>query len=105
LADPLHELVLAYDGSDVVGFVSGTVLMHPDKPPAFFVNEVNVNASHRRRGIATKLMERIITVARDRDCEGIWLGTETDNAPALGLYRKLDGDEVDGVYFGWDDGI
>jgi hypothetical protein len=40
LADPLHELVLAYEGELAVAFASGTVLLHPDKPPSMFVNEV-----------------------------------------------------------------
>ena len=105
LADPLHEIVLAYDGARVVGFASGVMMFHPDKPPAFFVNEVGVNESHQRRGIATSLMLRIIAIARGRGCEGIWLGTEADNLPAIGLYRSLKAQEVQGIYFGWDDAL
>lgn len=102
LADPRHALVLAFDGNLAVGMASGTVLLHPDKPPAMFVNEVGVRDSHLRRGIGGAVTEELFTIARARGCEGIWLGTEADNTPALALYRKLGGDELPGVYFGWD---
>ena len=105
LDDPLHEIVLAFDGDLAVGLASGTVLLHPDKAPAFFINEVGVRESHQRRGIGRAVTERLIATARGRGCEGIWLGTEADNAPALALYRAMKGDEVRGVFFGWDGGL
>lgn len=102
LVDPLHELVLAFEGGAAVGMVSGTVLLHPDKKPAFFVNELGTRDGHTRRGIATELMRRIIEIARARGCHGVWLGTEEDSASALAFYRTLNADEVAGRYFGWD---
>lgn len=102
LADPLHEIVLAFDAELAVGMASGTVLLHPDKTPAMFVNEVEVRESHRRRGIGTAVTRELFAIARGRGCKGIWLGTEADNAPALALYRKLKGDELQGHFFGWD---
>lgn len=105
LANPLHELILAYEGDLAVGMVSGTILLHPDKFPAMFINELGTRESHRRRGIASKLMEAMIGLAREKGCTGIWLGTEADNSPALALYRKTSEDEVKGSFFGWDDAL
>ncbi|MDJ1017040.1 MAG: GNAT family N-acetyltransferase [Paracoccaceae bacterium] len=106
LATRVNELVVALERGEVVGFASGTVLMHPDKPTAFFINEVGVHEDVRRRGIATRLIERICDLARDRGCEGIWLATEAENAPARGLYRALDARETKGiVVYDWDDAI
>ena len=102
LADPLHELVLAYDGPKAVGMVSSNVQLHPDKEPSMFINEVGTRDGWTRRGIATALVESMINIARARGCDGIWLGTEQDNLPAIGLYRSLEAEEVAGVYFGWD---
>lgn len=102
LADPLHVLVLAFDGSFAVAMASGNVMLHPDKPPAFFINEVGVREAYRRRGIGRAVTEKIMQIARERGCKGIWLGTENDNAPAIALYRSLAGAEFPGVYFGWD---
>lgn len=103
LADQGHELVLAFEDGVAVSMASGTVLLHPDKPPSMFINEVGTRDGWLRRGIAKQVVTRLIEVARARGCEGIWLGTETDNLPALQLYRALDGEEMKAVLFGWDD--
>ena len=105
LADPLHELILAYDGDLAVGMVSAIILLHPDKEPAMFINELGTRDSHLRQGIATGLMEAMIEVAKVRGCKGVWLGTEADNDAALGLYRKIAEEEVGGSFFGWDDAL
>jgi aminoglycoside 6'-N-acetyltransferase I len=103
LADPLHHMVVALDRGRIVAFASGSVLLHPDKPPAFFVNEVGTRESHLRRGLASAVTRRLFDLARDLGCHGgIWLATEDDNEAALGLYRKLEGDEHTFVAFGWD---
>lgn len=102
LGDPAHVISVAVADGDIVGFASGTILLHPDQPPVFFVNEVGVRDAWQRRGIARALMDRLMTAARSKGCKGIWLGTEPDNAAALGLYRALGGAEVPFTGFGWD---
>ena len=103
LATRVNELVVALDRGEVVGFAFGTVMMRPDKPTAFYVDEVGVHEDYRRRGIAARLMERITDLARERGCESLWLGTEGDNAPAHALYRSLGGREMTGVsVYEWD---
>lgn len=102
LADPGHEIVLAFAGDEAVGLASGTVLLHPDKAPALFVNEVGVREGWRRRGIGRAVTERLLAIARARGCdEGTWLATETDNLAALALYRAMGGDEEPLVGFAW----
>jgi ribosomal protein S18 acetylase RimI-like enzyme len=103
LADSSHEMVFAAIGARVVGMASGTVLLHPDKQPLFFINEVGVNEDFQRRGIATSLCELLMKVARDRGCRGIWLATEADNIEARGLYRRLNARETASiVVYDWD---
>lgn len=89
VSDSGHEMVFAMSGNKVVGMASGTVLLHPDKQPAFFVNEVGVNEDMRCLGIGASLVQLLIELARDLGCQGIWLATESDNAEARALYRKL----------------
>ena len=101
LADPLHEMLLAYESGQAVGMVSATVLLHPDKAPSLFINEVGTRDEWTRQGIATALVTRMIEIGRARGCVGAWLGTELDNALARGLYRSMDADEVSGVFYGW----
>ena len=102
-ADEGHELVFALQGGEVVGFASGVVLLHPDKPPAFFVSEVDVAPRMQRRGVGTALCQRLIGLARDRGCQGVWLATEEGNAAARALYRALEGRETPGItVYDWD---
>jgi len=92
LAEPLFRLVVALDGDTVVGMASGLVHFHPDKAPEFFVNEVGVDDGYLRRGIGRRLMAAILAEARKAGCAEAWLGTETSNMAALGLYRSIMGE-------------
>ncbi|NQY59663.1 GNAT family N-acetyltransferase [Cognatishimia sp.] len=103
IADPGHMMVFATLAERMVGMASGTVLLHPDKPPALFVNEVGVDEALRNQGIGTALTQRLLDMGRARGCEGIWLATEGDNAPARALYRKLGARETkEIVVYDWD---
>ncbi|MEE9428333.1 MAG: GNAT family N-acetyltransferase [Paracoccaceae bacterium] len=102
LKNDLHEIVMAFSGDLAVGFASGSILLHPDKEPSMFINEVGVRDEFQRRGIGKKVTQALVDLARDLEMDGVWLGTENDNTAALALYRSMDTDEVAGVYFGWD---
>ncbi|MFQ1699059.1 GNAT family N-acetyltransferase [Loktanella agnita] len=103
LQDPYHETILAHAGAEAVGMASGQIMLHPDKPPAFFINEVGVREAYQRRGIAGRLCAELMAVARARGCQGIWLATEADNHAACALYRSLAARETDGiVVYDWD---
>ena len=103
LADDGHELVFATSGKTIIGFASGSILLHPDKAPAFFVNEVDVSPAYQRQGVATALCRMLIGVARDRGCQGIWLATEEDNVAARALFGGLDARETGAiVVYDWD---
>ena len=101
LADPANIPLLAFDGPLAVGMATATVMRHPDKGPWLFVNELGTRDSHPRQGIATAIMQHRFTIGRAKGSEAIWLGTETDNAPARAL-RKLGGTAETFVGFDWD---
>ena len=103
LNDPAHLLVLAFAGDQAVGMATGQLMLHPDKPPAFFLAEVGVRDAWQRQGIAKRLCARLMDEARARGCEGIWLATEDDNTAARALYRSLEARETSGiVVYDWD---
>ncbi|MDJ0822258.1 MAG: GNAT family N-acetyltransferase [Paracoccaceae bacterium] len=102
LANPLNLMAVALEGSQIVSFASGTILLHPDKAPGFLVNEVGTRNSHQRQGLATAVCRALFDAARAAGCEGIWLGADENNAPAQALYRKLGGEALTIVAFGWD---
>jgi aminoglycoside 6'-N-acetyltransferase I len=45
-----------------------------------------------RQGIGKRLMRAILAEAKAAGCREAWLGTETDNAGALALYRSVMGE-------------
>jgi ribosomal protein S18 acetylase RimI-like enzyme len=102
--DPRNILALAEMGGQVVGFASGTVLDHPDKPRNLFVQELGVNEAGQRRGIARALLAAVRAEGRARGCEVSWVLAEHDNLPARATYSATGGNETTGVVmYEWDE--
>ena len=88
LASDDHHLLLAFDGDQPVGFVSGVELTHPDKGVEMFLYELGVAEAARGRGFGTALVEALVALARERGCRGMWVLTDEANAAARRAYRK-----------------
>lgn len=103
--DPRNILVLAWLDGRVAGFVSGTVLDHPDKPRNLFLQELGVNDFAQRRGIARALIAALRAEGRARGCTATWVLTEADNAAARTTYAAAGGAGTEGVVmYEWDEG-
>src|SRR4051794_19918739 len=68
LADSRHHLAVAVDEGVVVGITSAVDYIHPDKPRELWINEVGVAASHRRQGVATRLLGAVLDHGRSLGC-------------------------------------
>jgi aminoglycoside 6'-N-acetyltransferase I len=84
-ADPRHHLVVALDADLVVGFVSAVHYVHPDKPPELWIDEVGVAPSHHRRGIGSRLLDRMLAHGAELGCVQAWVLTGPDNTAARRL--------------------
>lgn len=95
LGDPHTIFMAAFDGDTPVGFAFGYVLprRHGDAE-ILFVYEVEVDETHRGRGIATDLLG---AHAAEAGVASGFVLTEPDNDAANALYRSLGGDRVDTV--------
>ncbi|MES2914394.1 MAG: GNAT family N-acetyltransferase [Pseudomonadota bacterium] len=103
-ARPDTILLVAEAAGRIVGFASGTVLDHPDKPPGLFVQEVGVNPDAQRRGIGRALILALRAEGRRLGCATSWVLTEPDNSPARALYAGSGGVETVGlVMVEWDE--
>lgn len=92
----------ALAGGGPVGFASASILLHPDKLPHVFVNELGVAEPFRRRGIATSLMHAVLEHAETEGLGPVWLAAKADDAQALAFYRGLSGmSEQQAVIFEW----
>lgn len=53
------------------------------------VHDLHVEAEHRRRGVATRLLRALLDAGAEQGATTVWLHVETDNVPALTLYEGL----------------
>jgi aminoglycoside 3-N-acetyltransferase I len=104
LADPTHHLLIAYDTGDrAVGMISGVEMTHPDKGTEMFIYELGVAPTARLQGVATELVRQLASLARERGCYGMWVGTEPDNAAGQATYRKAGAtEEAPFLLLSWD---
>lgn len=91
--------VVAYniegDSKTFLGMASGRIEIKPyGKELWLYVDEVDVCVNQRKKGAGKAIMEKLLAIADEADCEEVWLGTEVDNDPANALYRSLDPDDV-----------
>ncbi len=110
LNEPCNLMLLAYeeqpDGTNLtVGQCAAVLHLHPDKPTELYVDELGTALTHRRRGIARRLMKEILDWGEEHGCPEGWLGTELDNKPARTLYEDLfdPGEEIVMYEFDIDD--
>ena len=92
LADPRTLMLVAFDGRRPVGFVLAHELPrrhgHRSK---LFVYEADVAETHRRRGIASALLEQLAGLARERGIRVGFVLTDVNNGAANALYRSAGG--------------
>ncbi|MEM7095460.1 MAG: GNAT family N-acetyltransferase [Actinomycetota bacterium] len=81
----------AYDDHDAAGWLWGVLLRRPDGRREAYVHELDVEPTHRRRGIATMLVGAAMELARQESCSRLWLITRAENGAGRGLYESLDG--------------
>jgi aminoglycoside 6'-N-acetyltransferase I len=94
VADPRHHLVVARDGDVIVGFASGVVYVHPDKPrPELWINEIGVAASHHRSGVGRKLLSHLLDIAKHAGCSEAWVLADESNHGARRFYAAIGGME------------
>jgi len=101
LAAPHHLMVLALDGELVVGMTTAMIHLHADRVTELYIDEVGTAGPWRRRGIARMMLEEMMAWGRERGCQDIWVGAETDNAPARALYARY-AEPTNCVIYSWD---
>lgn len=92
LAAEGHGLVMAVQDGLVVGFASSVIILHPDKTPELFVNELGVAERCQRRGIGQDLLTALLDKGRAQGCTAAWVAADLDAAAAEALYAKMGGE-------------
>jgi [ribosomal protein S18]-alanine N-acetyltransferase len=95
LAKPTSICLGAFEGEDLVGYVINSRYVD-----AWHVMNVAVEPRHKRRGIATMLLEHLFDLTRDDERRGYTLEVRVSNEEAIALYEKL-GFEPRGIRRGY----
>ena len=81
---PIYNCFLAEEGGQVCGYCSLIVVCEDAE-----IGNIAVAPSHRGRGIAKLLMEKMHEVAREKGATECFLEVRVGNAPAIALYKKF----------------
>ncbi len=89
-------LVLVKDGDKIAGIATAYTLPHPSKDgSSLYVHEVDAHPDFRHRGVGTMLMKEMLKIAKEQGLDEVWVGADTGNTAAHGLYQKLGPYEAD----------
>lgn len=82
----------AREGMDVVGGLAAYELKKFEQERSeIYIYDLAVSSEHRRKGIATALIEKLKLIAADRGAYVIFVQADTgiEDEPAIALYTKL----------------
>jgi ribosomal protein S18 acetylase RimI-like enzyme len=102
IRDPAQQVLVALQGSNVVGLVNFTIrktIMHPSS--SGLIDELVVSESSRGTGIAKQLVRAAIEKCRETGCCELEVSTEKSNTKARRFYRAC-GFEEDAVLLDMD---
>ena len=89
LAAPHFIVVVARHGGEVVGGLTAYELQKFERDRReIYIYDLAVAADHRRRGVATGLIEQLRHIARDRRAYVIFVQADPGDDPAIALYEK-----------------
>lgn len=102
LGSPTFIAVAALDGAAVVGGLAAYVLPKFERERSeVYLYDLAVAETHRRRGIATALIEALQREARARGAYVVFVQADHGDDPAIALYTKL-GTREDVLHFDLD---
>ena len=93
LGDPKHRVLIAEAEGQVVGYAFAWVICYRDHPTymdhdTFYIDDICVLESHRRRGIGRQLFDRCRETARVLGCQNMDLGVWAFNKEAIAFYES-----------------
>jgi aminoglycoside 3-N-acetyltransferase I len=90
LAKPHFIALAAKSGDEIVGGLAAYVLEKFERDRReIYIYDLAVARPHRRRGIATTLIGRLIDIARDRRAYVIFVQADRGDEPAIKLYESM----------------
>ena len=92
LADPRNVFLMAFEGSEALGFLRGTELLQiTTRRKQMFLYEIAVDEDFRRHGIGKALITTLLRDCRERGFSEAFVLTDPANQAAVALYRATGG--------------
>ncbi len=103
LDNAYNHAVVVLDDSKPIGFAYGYTLIRLNSEPMFYIHSVDVLKEHRKQGVGTMLMNKLIEIGNRHDCYKGFIITNKSNNNACKLYEKVGGKVVynDDVVYEW----
>ncbi|MEM7281236.1 MAG: GNAT family N-acetyltransferase [Pseudomonadota bacterium] len=94
----------SHSSRTLMGTASSRIEIKPyGKEKWLYVDELDVCANQRRKGVGRLLMRALLDIAEHEGCHELWLGAETENHAAIKLYQSLaPDDECEVSGFTWE---
>ena len=90
LAKPYFIALAATTGDEVVGGLAAYVLDKFERDRReIYIYDLAVAEPHRRRGIATNLIKKLVEIAKDQRAYVIFVQADQGDEPAIKLYESL----------------
>lgn len=90
LGKPGNILLAATQDGAVIGALAAYVLQKFEQARSeVYIYDLAVDEAHRRKGIATALIEQLKSMARERGAWVIYVQADHGDDPAINLYTKL----------------
>jgi aminoglycoside 3-N-acetyltransferase I len=94
LADKKFIALVAQLNGEMIGALAGYQLVKFEAERSeIYIYDLAVREEHRRRGVATALIEQVKRIAREQGAWVIFVQADPPDEPAVALYRKLGTEE------------
>lgn len=94
LRKPHVIVVVATERGGVIGgLVAYELEKFERRRSEIYIYDLAVEASHRRRGVAIACIERLKSIARERNGSVVFVQADLPDAPAIALYQKFGASE------------
>ena len=83
--DPSSTTMVAYEGNTIIGVASIHIIYKLSRTLGL-IEDVAVNKDHRGKGIGKSLVEKLIEIGKQKNCDKIVLNTSEKNSK---FYEKI----------------
>ena len=83
--DPSSTTMVAYEGNTIIGVASIHIIYKLSRTLGL-IEDVAVNKDHRGKGIGKSLVEKLIEISKQKNCDKIVLNTSQKNSK---FYEKI----------------